>query len=414
MVDQDFITSFIDLFCIRKDNVLTQYVKNGCKQFLRQECNDSQFNNFIRLHLDGNLSAIGTYQVDNTTNSLFWGCYDFDENSLLQFTDIKLFKRWLSQKKGVYSVAENSAGGKYKIHLWIFCHECLTFNMRRFLEDLINEFLEIDTFKNSLLSLHEIFPKQDSVDIDKFGNFVKLPLGIHSITKIRSFFYYDNWEEIKFDVDVLTDLFINIQYNLNTIPEPTERTKAVTDSTTIINKNVNIPIINNNPIVNEFMNYCLNNELPTGSVNDVILKNMAVWFIKDDYTLEKLLLNIKPIFDNNGWVFDNLKGWFNTFFERKLAGENFNIHIGELVNFRKEHLPLQTDLLNFNNYGYPIKEFAQVCELVKNGYVEFEEINNFMLNNGWEKWNISDNKYREHTIKSVKLRLLNKGVVNGY
>lgn len=104
---------------------------------------------------------------------------------------------------------------------------------------------------------------------------------------------------------------------------------------------------------NLFFKYALSNELPAGitaktkigkieGINWNLLKNEAIWLFQQGYTEERLKQEIKPIFDRNGWAFNDLLGWF----KKAENGEIKEISKAELYSWSKIYCPELTKLLN--------------------------------------------------------------------
>lgn len=105
--------------------------------------------------------------------------------------------------------------------------------------------------------------------------------------------------------------------------------------------------------IDAFMRYILYTELPAGitsnekigkieGINANVLKNEAIWFFKKGYTQEKLIAEIKPLFDRNNWSFSDLMGWF----KKAEKGDMNKINVGELYNWCKIYAPELKRLLN--------------------------------------------------------------------
>lgn len=95
--------------------------------------------------------------------------------------------------------------------------------------------------------------------------------------------------------------------------------------------------------LDEFFEYCLNNELPAGisisgdpdskikGVDANILKNLAMWLITKNYDLNK----VEQTYREKGWNFGDLKGWLKS----AQDGNITEINIGEIRLWVKKYLP---------------------------------------------------------------------------
>lgn len=104
-----------------------------------------------------------------------------------------------------------------------------------------------------------------------------------------------------------------------------------------------------------FFKYVIHNELPAGvtvkervgnieGINANILKNEAIWLFNKGFNEEKLKEEIKPIYDKNGWSFNDLLGWF----KKVEKGDITQINKGELYNWCKTYAPELQILLHLD------------------------------------------------------------------
>ena len=146
----------------------------------------------IQSHLLGSIT-IGLYQL--LGEMVKWACCDFDKNTLEDFENAKKLFNYFKEL-GYHPLMEMSGGGEYKCHIWIFADTAAEI-MERFLDDVCSK---------AQIYPHEIFPKQISVTEGGFGNLVKLPMGIHMRTGKRSYFLDDDFNEIKYNEEVVKRL----------------------------------------------------------------------------------------------------------------------------------------------------------------------------------------------------------------
>jgi len=142
----------------------------------------------IKRHEGGEIT-VGTYQIDPVTNTVKWLCLDFDDEDKKKAEEDTMRVRAHILKKrhcGEESLPVEYTGRRY--HLWMFFDPpipaVIAYYMGR-------------KFESEAKVKCEVFPKQKVVDIESFGNLVRLPLGIHRGTGERSAFIVGSLETIK-------------------------------------------------------------------------------------------------------------------------------------------------------------------------------------------------------------------------
>ncbi len=304
------------LFVNREDVYARGYLQN--KRMAYTKTLKPITEQLLQDHIDEKIT-IGVYQLKG--KKIKWPCLDFDENTKEDWERAQNLFIEL-RKQGFHPLLENSGGGKYKTHIWIFC-DC----------EALNTILWLENFcKEMQLRPHEIFPKQNTLDKNlPFGNLVKLPLALHLASKRKSYFMNDNFEPLKTTKEIEEKLQFHLD-NLDTFPEVEIKEAIQLEEYKPQQKKPNE--------FDEFFNYVLNTELPAGKtksgkyqnivgVNDNVLKNEAIWFYQKGYSLEDLEKDVKPIFDKNKWVFADLKGWY----KKAEKGDITQINIGELAEW---------------------------------------------------------------------------------
>jgi len=265
----------------------------------------------LQKHIDGK-RVIGVYQLKD--NYVKWGCLDFDNNTKEDFENAKKVFTHL-QTEGFNPLMENSGGGEYKTHIWIFS-DCNAISMQHFLKTICKE-MKIEP--------HEIFPKQTEIGEEEFGNLVKLPFAVHPKTKERSFIYDNGMYSIKNPNEAkiyLNDFFID---KPDKIPDVVikKETVFIGDKT--------------NSTTNDcaFLNYCLIQELPIGQRHDIISRNMALYIHnrKDRDILRKHYIETQKGSEKE------LDGWF----KHIEKGRTTTFSCGALINYQKKYriLPLK-------------------------------------------------------------------------
>lgn len=342
------------LFANRTDYYAEQFLTNqGKKGFKKVKGIITPA--LIKEHLDQK-KHLGFYQL-NQNSKVKWGCLDFDKNTPEDLEQAKnLYQFALS--KGFHPAFEFSGGGDYKVHIWFFSKELISAKqMREFLESLCNE---------SQIRPHEIFPKQD--EISNLGNLVKLPFGLHLVTRKKSFFCKSGFAPILDEEELKQKLEAQL-LNLDIIP---------------ITKEVLIPEKMDSFYIkphkwDSFFIQILKQNIPEGvskevqignkegGVNNNVIKNEARWFFEKGYSQESLINEIKPIYDSNGWAFGDLMGWF----KKCQNGDILQINEKELKEWSRSYYPSlemffpKREERNTEVSSYEIKTFEDFKHLKK-------------------------------------------------
>jgi hypothetical protein len=136
----------------------------------------------IRRHLAGH-TTIGLYAINPRTQRCRWVAIDADyENALEDLLKLQ----WELRQDGVDAALEKSRRGG---HLWIFAEKpLLARDCRVYIHNLAVR-LKVPVKGCGLADGIEVFPKQDRLAADEFGNALRAPLGIHQANKRRYWFY---------------------------------------------------------------------------------------------------------------------------------------------------------------------------------------------------------------------------------
>ncbi len=136
----------------------------------------------IRRHLEGDMT-IGLYAINPKTQRCRWVAIDADyENALEDLLKLQ----WELRQDGVDAALEKSRRGG---HLWIFAQKpLLARDCRVYIYNLAVR-LKVPVKGAGLADGIEVFPKQDKLSADEFGNALRAPLGIHQANKKRYWFY---------------------------------------------------------------------------------------------------------------------------------------------------------------------------------------------------------------------------------
>jgi hypothetical protein len=177
------IDLYRSLFVNRNDVFAVQQPKGMYFPERRPLINDD-----VQRHLDGEWS-IGTYAIDPSNQSVSNIVFDLDildeeaATTLCQLAE-QLVSSVTPEPQG--SLMREFSGNK-GTHVWLFLSEPVPAEkVRRWIAaDFMPKWQEIAGEKGWPTAL-EVFPKQDRVDPDGFGNLVKLPFGVHAVSENRS------------------------------------------------------------------------------------------------------------------------------------------------------------------------------------------------------------------------------------
>lgn len=137
----------------------------------------------IRQHLSGQLT-VALYSLNPKTQRSKWVAIDADYESAL---DDLLKLQWELRQDGVEAALEKSRRGA---HLWIFADRpLLARHCRIYIYNLALRLKVPVKGGAGLAEGIEVFPRQDALGPDEFGNAIRGPLGIHRGAGKRYFFY---------------------------------------------------------------------------------------------------------------------------------------------------------------------------------------------------------------------------------
>jgi len=126
----------------------------------------------VRQHLAGELT-IGIYAINPATQRCKWMAIDADYKTALE--DLIKVQRQL-RDDGVAAALEKSKRGG---HLWMFFEQpVMARHARTYIYDVAQK-LEVQVKGAGLSDGIEIFPKQDELRPEEFGNAIRAPLGVH-------------------------------------------------------------------------------------------------------------------------------------------------------------------------------------------------------------------------------------------
>jgi hypothetical protein len=137
----------------------------------------------IREHLNGHLT-VGLYALNPATQRSKWVAIDADYGNAL---DDLLKLQWELRQDGVEAALEKSRRGA---HLWIFAAKpLLALHCRIYIYNLARRLRVPVKGGAGLAEGIEVFPRQDELGPDEFGNGIRGPLGIHRAVGRQYWFY---------------------------------------------------------------------------------------------------------------------------------------------------------------------------------------------------------------------------------
>lgn len=173
---QKVVSLFRDRFVQREDCYPLQRA-DGQYGLVRSPLTDGA----IVGHLKGN-HTIGLYSAQDGTSK--WVCIDID---ICEPAAVLAVRERLGEHEIPY-LTEFS--GNKGFHLWVFFSQPSPNRIARALGQAIT-------------SDHEVFPKQDQIPQNGYGNFVKAPLGVHQVTKNWCLFMNDDLTQLENPYEVL-------------------------------------------------------------------------------------------------------------------------------------------------------------------------------------------------------------------
>jgi hypothetical protein len=181
----ELATRYFDLFVNRLAYTLQSNKPNGNgKHYYYLPKNDRRLSlETLRDHLNGQLT-IGIYALNPRTQRSKWVAIDADyENALEDLLKLQ----WELRRDGVEAALEKSRRGA---HLWIFADKpLLARHCRIYIYNLALRLKVPIKGGSGLAEGIEIFPRQDQLGPEEFGNAIRGPLGVHRASARRYWFY---------------------------------------------------------------------------------------------------------------------------------------------------------------------------------------------------------------------------------
>jgi len=146
----------------------------------------------LKEHFMGN-RTVGVYLIDPATQTVKTIVWDFDsEQAKSKDEALKIFKPQVNQlrkKLAEHDFTDKNIviefSGAKGLHVWLFFDPPIPSMLAYAMGRRIAEQAGLSC---------EVFPKQEKL-LSKYGNLVKLPLGIHRVSALRSCFYTPDWKE---------------------------------------------------------------------------------------------------------------------------------------------------------------------------------------------------------------------------
>jgi hypothetical protein len=192
----DILASYFALFVNRRAYTVqasTPGSEKGRCYYYRPKGRVSLSEATLRSHLEGR-TTIGLYAINPATQRCKWAAIDADYSNALEDL-LKL--QWELRQDGVEAALEKSRRGG---HLWIFAAQpLLARDCRVYIHSLAARLkvpvkgarrAEGTSLGPTVLADGiEVFPKQNEVPANEFGNAIRGPLGVHRGTRKRYWFY---------------------------------------------------------------------------------------------------------------------------------------------------------------------------------------------------------------------------------
>jgi hypothetical protein len=180
------VRDFIQLFVNRRSYTLQVRNRAGQWSWMRAKDRDGKFlalsQETVRRHLEGSIT-LGLYSTNPETQRCKWLALDADyEGALSNLVELQYELR----KEGTFAALERSRRGG---HLWIFCETPLPAKECRLLVYNLADRLGLPVKGIGVKQGIEVFPRQDCVSADKFGNCIRAPFGVHRKSGERYWFF---------------------------------------------------------------------------------------------------------------------------------------------------------------------------------------------------------------------------------
>jgi len=185
LATEEMVARYMEVFVNRRAYTVqspSPHRESGRHYYYRPKGTVSLSKETIQRHLEGEIT-IGLYAINPQTQRCKWVAIDADYSDAL---DDLLKLQWELRQDGVEAALEKSRRGG---HLWIFAGKpLLARDCRLYIYNLARR-LKVPVKGTGLAEGIEVFPKQDTVPANEFGNGIRAPLGIHRASGRRYWFY---------------------------------------------------------------------------------------------------------------------------------------------------------------------------------------------------------------------------------
>src|SRR5260370_6339438 len=196
LATDDLVDRYVELLVNRGAYTIqssTPGSEKGRFNYYRPKGRVSLSDSTVRNHLEGRIT-IGLYAINPSTQRCKWVAIDADYANAVEDL-LKL--QWELRQDRVEAALEKSRRGG---HLWIFADQpLLARDCRGYIHRLARRLkvpvkgAPFETNSPSGLSTLadgiEVFPKQDQIPVNEFGNAIRGPLGVHRGPGQRFWFY---------------------------------------------------------------------------------------------------------------------------------------------------------------------------------------------------------------------------------
>jgi hypothetical protein len=184
-VASELVARYWDLF-VNRLALTVQSEKpgdNGKHYYYRPKDGRRLSRETIRKHIAGQVT-IALYAINPQSQRSKWVAIDADYDNALEDL-LKL--QWELHRDGVEAALEKSRRGA---HLWIFAEEpLLARDCRIYIYNLASRLRVPVKGGGGLAEGIEVFPRQDKLRPEEFGNAIRGPLGVHRAVGKRYWFY---------------------------------------------------------------------------------------------------------------------------------------------------------------------------------------------------------------------------------
>jgi hypothetical protein len=184
-VAPELVARYWDLFVNRLSHTVQSEKPgdNGKHYYYRPKDGRRLSRETIRKHIAGQVT-IALYAINPKSQRSKWVAIDADYNNALEDL-LKL--QWELHRDGVEAALEKSRRGA---HLWIFADKpLLARDCRIYIYNLASRLRVPVKGGVGLAEGIEVFPRQDELKPEEFGNAIRGPLGVHRAVGKRYWFY---------------------------------------------------------------------------------------------------------------------------------------------------------------------------------------------------------------------------------